>query len=472
MTTLAARIRQHVERHALWTPGTHVIAALSGGSDSVAQLLLLRDLQADGFVVLAGAGHLDHGLRPTAARDAAFCRALCGRLAVPFVSEGVAVRDLAARWRCSVEAAGRRARYEFLERARVAVAADRIAVAHTLDDQAETVLLRLLRGAGPRGLRGILPVRGAVVRPVLSCTRQELRDDVAARGERWVDDETNSDVGHPRNRVRHELLPLLAARFQPAVTRVLARTAEVAAAEDALLEQLALDALGHTARTTDAGICLSTSQLAATPLALRRRVVRRVLESAGARRAPDLADVDRALAVCARRGPKAYEAAGVRVERFSQDAVLFSTASRAATVPRIEERPLPVPGVVDVPEAGLGCRLTAEGPIRVESSAPGTGVRVVLRADIAAPLVVRSRRDGDRIRPVGRGGSRKLQDLLVDRKVPAHQRDRVPIVTDRDGRIVWVVGHAADAGAVAPDGAGAVIVLSFEQPAAPGSEGT
>jgi tRNA(Ile)-lysidine synthetase-like protein len=97
---------------------------------------------------------------------------------------------------------------------------------------------------------------------------------------------------------------------------------------------------------------------------------------------------------------------------------------------------------------------------------------VAVRGDIAVPLTVRSRRNGDRLRPVGRGGSRKLQDLLVDRKVPARERDRVPIVTDRDGRILWVVGHAADVAAVPPDGAGDVIVLTFEKPVAPGSEGT
>ncbi len=196
-----------------------MVAALSGGSDSVAQLLLLCDLAAAGHLVLAGAAHLNHQLRPDAARDEQFCRALCARLGVPLMVATAPVPALAAEARVSIEVAARRVRYAFLERARIACDAAVVAVAHTADDQAETVLLRLLRGAGPRGLRGILPVRGTVVRPLLDCTRAALRADLTRRGETWVDDATNADVAQPRNRVRHELiLPLLAGRFQPAVT--------------------------------------------------------------------------------------------------------------------------------------------------------------------------------------------------------------------------------------------------------------
>ena len=239
---LLERIRVDVERQGLWPAGARVVAALSGGADSVAQLMLLVDLAATGVVTVAGAAHLDHRLRPEAPRDQAFCQALCERLGVPFVARTVDVAALAGQWRTSIEAAARRARYAFLEDARVELGADRIAVAHTLDDQAETVLLRLLRGAGTRGLRGILPVRGRIVRPLLGCTRAALRADLAARGEAWREDATNADLDVPRNRVRHELLPLLAARYQPAVTRLLARTAAVADAEDALLEALAEEA--------------------------------------------------------------------------------------------------------------------------------------------------------------------------------------------------------------------------------------
>ncbi|MGE0814516.1 MAG: tRNA lysidine(34) synthetase TilS [Vicinamibacterales bacterium] len=446
------------------------MAAVSGGSDSVAQLVLLRDLAATGLLELAGAAHLNHQMRPSADRDEAFVRDLCRTLGVPVVVDRQPVPDLAVTWRCSPEVAARRARYAFLDRARTSLAADRVAVAHTRDDQAETLLLRLFRGAGTRGLRGIPALRGAIIRPVLECSHAELRSYLVACGISWVEDETNRDLSQARNRVRHELLPLLAAGYQPAIVRVLARTADVAAAEDRFLEELAAEAEARAVRATPHGVALAAAALASIPLALRRRVVRRALAAAGARHAPDLADVDRTLAV-ASGALAGTDVAGLRVERFSSGAVLF-TRGAAAGQP-LPDRVLPVPGHVELPELGAGCRLVAERPISGKGRAAGRH-RVVLRGDIPGPLVVRSRRPGDRIRPVGLGGSKKLQDLLVDRKVPRQGRTRVPVVADATGRVVWVVGHATAAAAAAAAGASDVIVLTFDQPDAPevpGSEG-
>lgn len=468
---LLDRIQRHVDRHGLWRADTHVIAALSGGADSVAQLLLLRELAVDGRVVLAGAAHLNHRLRAEADADEAFCRELCARLDVAFVSRGADVAVLAARWQISIEAAARRARYVFLDEARHALGAGRVAVAHTADDQAETVLLRLLRGAGTRGLRGILPLRGRVVRPLLACSREDLRAHLASRGEAWREDASNADLGLPRNRVRHELLPLLASRYQPAVTRLLARTAEVADAEDALLEALAAEAAGISVTSNAAGPMLAPSRLTVLPLALARRVVRRTLEAAGASRGVTLADVEAVLAVCGARGPRASWAAGLRVERFSADAVLLIRTPAPPTAAALPVRTLKVPGVVDLPEAGPKCRLRAERPIEWSSPSEGSGLRVALKGMVPTPLTVRGRRPGDRLRPVGLGGSKKVQDLLVDRKVARGTRDLVPVVTDATGRIVWVAGHAADADAAAVVPAGDVIVLTFEPPDVPGSEG-
>jgi tRNA(Ile)-lysidine synthase len=448
------------------------MAALSGGSDSVAQLFLLRDLAACGELDLAGAAHLNHQLRPEAARDEAFCRDLCARLGVPLTVETAPVAALAADARVSIEVAARRARYACLERARMSCGAAVVAVAHTADDQAETVLLRLLRGAGPRGLRGILPVRGTVVRPLLDCTRAALRADLAARGEGWVEDATNADVAQPRNRVRHELMPLLAARFQPAVTRVLARTAEVVAADDALLESLADAAAAGVLAPSPRGLVISTPALSRLPLALARRLARRALERAGPPHAPDLADIEALLAVCRSGGPAAAAPAGVRVERFSEDAVLLIVAPRAADAAPLSPRVLAVPGAVALPELGRGCRLSAEGPIKTLEEPADLRRRLMLKTSVPAPFVVRGRSAGDRIRPRGLGGSKKLQDLLVDRKVPRAERDRVPVVEDATGRIVWVIGHAVDADAAASGDEDDVIVLTFDQPAPSGSEGS
>lgn len=447
-----------------------MVAAVSGGSDSVALLWILHELHQDGTVHLTGLAHLNHQLRQLAGRDEAFCRALAARIGVPFLGECADVAELAREWRCSIEVAARRARYACLERARVASGASRIGVAHTRDDQAETVLLRLVRGAGTRGLRGALPVRGTVVRPLLDCSRNELRRYLTARAESWLEDETNADLGHPRNRVRHELLPLLAERYRPSVTRVLARTADVAAHDDALLERLAEQAVPTVVATGRGGLRLDVAVLAALPLSLQRRLARRVLVLAGAGRAPGHGDVERLLDVCAAGGPAAAEAAGVRVERFSADAVLLKRGGRADADIQWPDQVLLVPGVVELPDLGAECRVTAVGPIQHEDAFLPGRVQAALKAEaVMLPLIVRRRRPGDRIQPVGLAGTKKLQDLLVDRKVPRGERNRIPVVADAAGRIVWVVGHAVAAHA-APAAQDAVIVLSFEQPASSGSE--
>jgi tRNA(Ile)-lysidine synthase len=389
---------------------------------------------------------------------------------VPFVAERRDVAILAATWRCSIEVAARRARYRFLERARVRFRARHIAVAHTLDDQAETVLMRLLRGTGTRGLRGVLPVRGAVVRPLLGCTRDELRAFLAEHGERWVEDATNADLAQPRNRVRHELLPLLAQRYRPSVARVLARTADVAAREDELLEEQAAAAAAAILERSPAQVRLHARALLALRVALQRRVARRALVAARAAHAPGHADIDRLLAVCTAEGPAATQVAGLRVERFSPDAVLLSRDGRPTVAGSWPPRPLPLPGEAFLPELGPGYRVRALGPVARESGGPMDRWRVAIDAEyVRGPLVVRCRRPGDRIQPLGLRGTKKLQDLLIDRKVPRSERDRTPVVADATGRILWVVGHAvAGPGAAPPQGD--VIVLTFEQPARAGSE--
>ncbi|MGD9906808.1 MAG: tRNA lysidine(34) synthetase TilS [Vicinamibacterales bacterium] len=448
------------------------MVAVSGGGDSVALVHLLAELASRGELILAGLAHLNHQLRPTADRDEALCRALAVRHGVPI---DVARRDVAGAARAlrrSAEAVGRDLRYALFEEVRLRRAADVVAVAHSRDDQAETVLLRLLRGTGPRGLRGMRPRRDGVVRPLLACSRGELRRYLAARGAEWAEDETNADCTVPRNRVRHQLLPLLVRDYQPATPRLLARLADLAAADDAVLEAMADAAGAGVSSPLEGGWRLDTAGLQALPPAIAHRVVRRLLERAGAQRAVRLADVDRVLAACRSARARPVVVAGVSVERFSADAVLFNRG-RAAALPRLPPRTLEVPGQVEVPECGAGWRLRADGPIqREEAPAPSRHRLLLAAGSERGPLTVRGREAGDRFRPAGLGGSKSLQNLFVDRKVPRALRDRVPVVIDATGRILWVVGIAVAEGAAAPAGAADEIVLNFVRPGLPGPEAT
>ncbi len=470
MTNLAARVRRFVEPHQLWPPGARVVAAVSGGGDSVALVHLLRELEGGGHLVLAGLAHLNHRLRPEADDDEAFCRALAAAAGVSCDVAHVDVAAAAAAARVSVEVAGREARYAFFERVRLARAAHAVAVAHTRDDQAETVLLRLLRGAGTRGLRGALPSRGGIVRPLLTCGRDELRAYLAARGAAWREDATNADTAILRNRIRHDLLPRLVRDYQPGAARLLARTAELAHDDDAYLTAAAHTAAAVVSSKQGDGHLVRSADLLALPPAIGRRVVQLTLQRGGATRAVRLADVERALAVCRSAQAAGGNVAGVTVERFSADAVLFNRSGRSVHRP-MPPRTLEVPGLVEVPECGAGWRLRADGPIKRGSAPEPSRHRILLDAGLdPGPFTVRGRRPGDRLRPAGLGGTKSLQDLFVDRKVPRGERDRTPVVLDAAGRILWVVGLALDEGAAAAEGADDVVILNFERPDGSGPE--
>src|SRR6187431_96226 len=206
--TLIDRVRQYAARHSLWAPDTRVIAAVSGGSDSVALARVLHELAARDELILAGIAHLHHHVRGADAdNDAVFCRALADRLGVPAVTGDADVPADAKTHQVSIEVAGRHARQRFFEEAIASVKADCVAVAHTQDDQAETVILRLARGTGTSGLAAMAPRCDHVIRPLLDISRSELRDFLRAKNEPWREDTTNLDRAIPRNRVRHAVMP-------------------------------------------------------------------------------------------------------------------------------------------------------------------------------------------------------------------------------------------------------------------------
>ena len=232
MTALAARVLATLRRRRLLAHGTRVLAAVSGGADSVALAHLLAELSAAG----AAAARRRRALRPLlrgeeSTRDASFCRDLAGALDVAFDVEAADVASEAKRRKTSIESTARDLRYAFLERARIRENGDVVAVAHTSDDQAETVLLRLFRGAGTRGLGGIPPARDRIIRPLIDLVHEDLAGYLQDRNRTWMEDSTNQDRAIPRNWVRHELLPLASSRYGDLTAR-LARSADLVRADD------------------------------------------------------------------------------------------------------------------------------------------------------------------------------------------------------------------------------------------------
>lgn len=458
---LLERVRRTIRAHDLAGPETRVVVALSGGSDSVALSYLLADLAAGGDLRIAGAAHLNHQLRDAAAADEAFCAGVASRLGWPYLSGSERVADRAREERRSMEDAARAARYDFLERARRHFDADAVALGHTRDDQAETFLLRLVRGAGSRGLAGMHPRRERIIRPLLECRRQELRAFLDARGLPFVHDETNDDVSIPRNRVRAELLPLIERRFNASIVDVLADEAEIAREEWRFLDRSAQAAAPGVWRRAEGGCWLIDARaLDDLPAALARLSVRAALTEAAGRVPVSFRHVDTAVRL-ARQGGPPVDGPGFRMERVGATVVLSTRRPPEAIFFRYS---LPVPGEVAVAEAG--CVLTAETARSATGAAAvpsGPSTAVVQLDRCPGPLAVRNRRRGDRFRPLGLPGRKKIQDYFVDRKVARQGRSRVPLVVDESDRIVWVAGHSIDDEFRVTDPAQAVLVLRLRQ---------
>ena len=459
--TLEERVLRSIVRERLIPERGRVLVALSGGADSVALTVLLNTLQASSRFTLTGVVHLNHQMRPAADHDERFCRELSEQLLLRFEVDRMDVRSQAKAAGISTEEAGHRARYKFFGRVLRESNADRLATAHNCDDQAETYLMRLIRGAGPEGLGGIRWRLGQIIRPLLDVSGAELRAYLAAREIQFREDETNQDLSITRNRVRHELLPLLRERFSSAIVNVLVRDAEIAR-RDAEWLDTAANEQGATIVTEERGrISVDVPALGRQPVALARRIAKRALEQV-AKRTVGFNDVERLLDLV--RDPGCDEAAdfpGCRVELDADRLWITRPRSRHKRAAAGFVYPLAVPGEVKVPEAGLVISATPTSTDKLPGDTLTVrGSRVVVAAGLLSnQLVVRSWKPGDVVRPLGLGGSKKLQDFFVDRKVARSARQKVPIVADRKKGIVWVVGHTvAEDFRVSADTAGMLIL--------------
>jgi tRNA(Ile)-lysidine synthase len=384
--------------------GKPLLVLLSGGGDSVCLLDVAIRLGAR-----VEALHVNYRLREGADTDEGFCRELCERLGAPLIVERVELPEGG-----NLQGRARDARYALAERH----AEGDYAAAHTASDQAETVLYRLAVSPGRRALLGMEPRRDRLVRPLLRVTREDVRDYLRDRGLAWREDPSNADRRFARARVRHDLLDALRS-LNPAVESTIAETALQLRDETEVLERAAGDSL----EALGGGPAVSLADLRAQPVALARLVLRRLADRPLSR-----AETTTILDFGEKGGTSSLDLGGGLRAVVEYGTLRFTRDPDAAPPAAVE---LAVPGSARFGDWEVAARLGTPGEVAVSASSLG------------ASVVVRPWREGDRMRPVGLGGTKTLQDLFTDRKVPRALRRTLPVV-EAGGEIVWVAGVALD----------------------------
>lgn len=427
----------------MWDNGESLVVAVSGGQDSLALLHSLHLLRARWGLTLHVA-HFNHSLRGAEAdEDARLVAELAEQWSIPCTIGKGDVAGAAKRTHCSVHEAAREQRHRFLETVSREIGAGKIALGHTLDDRIETVLMNLLRGAGVDGLAGIPPVSCQRVRPLIEVSREETEAYCRRHELSFRTDPSNQSLRYTRSRIRQELLPLLAAYYNSGVRSSLARLAILAADDSAFLDAEARARFDRATANIDHGrVVLRVAALREEQVAMQRRIVRLAVESAcGTLQHLDFETTEALLlgilgASKQKRFKFTLAPGHTTVESDGEWAVWLRVEPPSSSLPI--GRRLEIPGVTEV--ASWGVCIEAE----VVSTGDPTGMdsctALIDRDAVRGELFVRNRQPGDRLQPLGMTGTRKVQDILTDRKVPRAERDRVPIVADQEG-IVWVAGH-------------------------------
>lgn len=450
------RVAGFVDAHELLSAQGRVLVAVSGGADSVALLHTLADLaRAPRRGYHLHVAHLDHALRDNSAGDAAFVAELAGQMGLPVSVERIDVGQRARETGESIELAARQARYLFLQAVARTEHCPTIATAHQGDDNVETVLHRILRGTGLEGLRGIRPKRKLtssglwLVRPMLGVTGEQARQYLTGRGLPWREDSTNIDVSMTRNRIRHNLLPLLREQYNPKVDQAIGRLALTAEWAGQWMDELAEEHLAPLViDQSDRHVSLSVAGLRRKGRLIASQVVRAALDRLGApMRAIGLDHIHRVLVLAESDGPNRQLLLPDDVHvRREYDKLVLELGEQAEPLPEAPMHALRYPGETLLPD-GARLRITEQPGALADLPAllankPAT--REIVDADkLALPLQARHWHEGDRFHPLGAQGHRKLSDFFISLKIPPSARRRAWIIADQLGPI-WLAPHRID----------------------------
>jgi tRNA(Ile)-lysidine synthase len=435
---LEIQVRKTIEQFNMLVTGEHVLVAVSGGADSTALLLCLHKLASDLSLSLTAA-HLNHRIRGAEAdEDQDFVGKMCADLGIPFVSEIIEVKQRAAKAKQNLEEYARAVRYDFLRRVADRVNAQKIAVGHNLNDQAETALFRFIRGSGLEGLSSIHPVLdGIAIRPLLECTRDSIQQYLKQQNAPYREDSSNMDLRYARNRIRRELMPYLEKSFNPRLVPIIAREVFLIRETWSFIESLAVEAYQNLHCLTDNGILLKVDNLLKLHPALQKQVLRQALKAClGSLRGIASVHIQSILSLCAtgRSGDQ------IRIPHGSIVVRQFDSL-------RIIARPAPanpsfsckfeIPGQCRASEIDATFRcMTCSAP-SLKMMRENRSTQAYLKPSRLPPfLLIRSRMPGDRY---GGPGHRKVKKMLIDNKIPQLLRPTLPMIVAGND-VIWIPG--------------------------------
>jgi tRNA(Ile)-lysidine synthase len=435
---LLGQVKTTIKKHSMLYEGDRVLIGLSGGPDSVCLLHALNNLK-DEYKLALHAIYIDHGLRPDEIpAEIEFCKKFCETLGVPFITKSFDVKSYAMDYGLNKQEAARELRYKAFDETSLEINASRIALAHNADDQAETFFMRILRGTGQRGLTGIPPVRGKIMRPLIEIERKDIEEFLDSISQSFMVDSSNLKKDYFRNWLRLAVMPEF-KKQNPALVNTISRVCEIIREEDNYLELIVTKTLMKLIpKKTDKLIELFLVPLENMDKVILRRVLRRAIDAVKGLRGIGFVHIEDIIELVKKgdSGDRIYLPKGIRV--IKGYATLILTSDQPS---QLRTYSLNVPEELVLKESGI--LIKASSADSADVSCDGKS-KIIIDADrIKLPLVVRARKSGDFFYPAGFGKRKKLQDYFVDEKIPRDERDSVPIVLSGED-VVWIAGYRAD----------------------------
>ncbi len=438
---LVDSVKETIKKFNMISQGEHILIGLSGGADSIC-LLKVLSLLKDDLEISLSAVYIDHNLRPNETPfEIDFCKKICNLFNIPMTIKSIDVISYANNNKISKQEAARELRYATFYESAYQLKADKIALGHNADDQAETVLIRLIRGSGPLGLSAIPPVRHKIIRPLIEIERSEIEAFLDSHNIGFIIDSSNLTDRYLRNKIRHLIMPEI-KKINPSVVKTILRTADIYRSEEKYFEILVTKSMMKLiSRKNEQSIELFISPLQILDPVIIRRVLRRAIDETRGLKGITFIHIEDIIKLIknGKSGDRLYLPNNIRVIKKYSVLVITSEVPQRLDTYTIEGQ-----GDIYIKEASLTIHSEFIDADKIENIEENNKTAFINADKLTFPLTVRARINGDYFYPLGFGKKKKLQDYFVDEKIPRDERDKIPLLINNNKEIVWVVGHRLD----------------------------